>query len=882
MKKLLTLFAFLPLVVSAQVFDQFTDGDFTYNPEWVGHTNVFKIETSTTSLPASMVPVLRLNNDTATSGNTYFTYLSTANTMSITDSAEWQFWVKLALNPSNTGNNARFYIVSNQQDVTGSLNGYYVGIGESNDRLTFCVQNGNTTNVLITGTVADLNTTNNVIRVKVKKTTGGTWELYSDATGGEDFVLEGTAVNNDVTTTNWLGFFCKYTSGNSNKWYFDDIYAGSVIFDTIPPSIISVTAITSLLDVKFSEKVDPTTATDASNYVVDNGVGIPDYVAVDLVDQSLVHLSFNYSFSNSVLYNLEVCNIKDLAGNVMSCETEPFAFYLPQSFDILINEIMYDHDPAIQLPNVEYVELYNRSNFPITITNWTLHFGSNSKTIPAYTLMPQSYVILSYGNAMDIYGDNIPLFTNSNSLPSSNTLIKLVNETGQIIHHVTYNSNWFTDSYKANGGWSLELVDPSNPCAEASNWRASVDPKGGTPGTVNSVFGSNPDNTIPELLRAGVRPNQLDRVIVYFSEPLDSASIINRTKYNISNGIGMPSSVIPHGPVYNSATIVLPANTTIQNDVIYTLTVTDSVKDCAGNFIPINSSVLFAIPDEASAADLLINEVLSNPPTGGYDYVEVYNNSEKIIDLGNLVIASYDSIAGLVINQKNISDEIYLIFPGEYYCLTVDPEATKKLYYTENPKKFVKVPSMPSYNNDNGIVVVADKNNLIIDKFTYTASMHFSLLKTTKGVSLERISFNMPTEDKTNWHSASETSGFGTPAYKNSQYSEFLASDDPITISPEIFSPDNDGYNDILGISYKFKDPGYIANIIIYDSRGRQVKYLIRNALLGTEGSYAWDGITDSNEKAGIGIYIVYVEVFDLQGKAKHYKKSAVLAHKIN
>ena len=160
--------------------------------------------------------------------------------------------------------------------------------------------------------------------------------------------------------------------------------------------------------------------------------------------------------------------------------------------------------------------------------------------------------------------------------------------------------------------------------------------------------------------------------------------------------------------------------------------------------------------------------------------------------------------------------------------------------------------------------------------------MHFPLLKSYKGVSLERISFNAPTEDRTNWHSASETCGFGTPAYKNSQYSEFLSVDDPISINPEIFSPDNDGYNDVLGILYKFKDPGYVANITIYDSKGRQIKSLVKNALLGTEGNYIWDGITDDNERANIGIYIVYVEVFDLQGKTKHYKKTAVLGSKFN
>ncbi|HRS53104.1 MAG TPA: lamin tail domain-containing protein [Bacteroidales bacterium] len=877
MKKLIYLFTLLPLFLSAQVFEQFSDGDFTYNPIWTGDTAEFEISTSTI-IPAPLRPALRLK---APSGTTGMSYLSTPNTMSITDSVEWTFWVKLSLNPSSN-NNARVYLVSDQENVEGSLNGYYVGIGETNDRLTLCRQNGTNYNILITGTQANLNKSSNEVRVKVKKSTSGVWTLYSDTLGGTNFTVEGTATDNSITTTNWFGFYCKYTSSNVNNWFFDDFYAGSIQIDTIPPSINSILALApTLIDVKFSESVDPTSATTISNYTVDNGIGSPTFAAIDAVDASLVHLSFNYAFTTGQLYNITICNLKDLSNNVLQCETKSFAFYTPKAYDIIINEIMADPDPAVQLPNVEYIELYNRTNLPITLTNWKIYFGTSYKTLPAVTMAPNDYLILSYGNALDTYGNNVPLFTSASTLTNSGTTLMLKNESDQIIHSVTYSSSWYTDASKANGGWSLELVDPFNPCAEESNWKASIDPKGGTPGKVNSVKANNPDNQAPELLRAGVNASQPDRVVVYFSEPLNSASLSNKFKYTISNGIGNPASVIPIGIKYNSAILILPSNMTIQKDVIYKLTVSDSILDCAGNLIPINSSVLFAIPETASYNDIIINEVLSNPPTGGSDYVEVYNRSDKIIDLGTLMIASYDTLSSTIINANNISDEIYLMFPGDYYCLTTDPVAIKKLYYTSNPKGFIKMSSMPSYNNNKGIVVISDKSNTIIDKLTYSASMHFPLLKSTKGVSLERINFNVPTEEKTNWHSASENCGFGTPAYKNSQYTDYTPSDDPITINPEIFSPDNDGHNDVLGITYKFEEVGYMANIIIYDAKGRQVKYLAKNTYLGTEGSFTWNGITDDNEKANVGMYVIYVEVFDLQGKIKHYKKAAVLASKL-
>ena len=122
--------------------------------------------------------------------------------------------------------------------------------------------------------------------------------------------------------------------------------------------------------------------------------------------------------------------------------------------------------------------------------------------------------------------------------------------------------------------------------------------------------------------------------------------------------------------------------------------------------------------------------------------------------------------------------------------------------------------------------------------------------------------------------------GFGTPTYKNSQYSSFLYLEDPITILPEIFSPDNDGYNDVLNINYQFSVSGYIANVVIFDAKGRLIKTLIKNEMVGTKGGFIWDGIDENNQKALIGIYVVYIEVFDAIGNVKSYKKTAVLGGK--
>ena len=205
----------------------------------------------------------------------------------------------------------------------------------------------------------------------------------------------------------------------------------------------------------------------------------------------------------------------------------------------------------------------------------------------------------------------------------------------------------------------------------------------------------------------------------------------------------------------------------------------------------------------------------------------------------------------------------------------VYPEALK------NPGGFVKMSDFPSLSNDEGIVTLCNQSMDILDQMVYTDDMHFALLSNTEGISLERISFNRPSRDKTNWHSAAETVGYATPAVLNSQYSEAVTDDGAVSVSPEIFSPDNSGYNDVLNISYTFDEPGFIANISIYDNNGRRIRQLVRNALLGTTGTYSWDGTTDEGEKATIGIYIIYFEVYNAAGDLKRYKKAAVLAQRM-
>lgn len=196
---------------------------------------------------------------------------------------------------------------------------------------------------------------------------------------------------------------------------------------------------------------------------------------------------------------------------------------------------------------------------------------------------------------------------------------------------------------------------------------------------------------------------------------------------------------------------------------------------------------------------------------------------------------------------------------------------------TPNPLWFIPM-TLSSMTNTRGIIVLASKGHQITDMMIYEEDMHYALLTDKKGVALERLNYDRPTLDRNNWHSAARNAGFGTPGYKNSQFTMNVdAGENIIEVYPRIFSPDNDGVDDVLNISYEMESPGFTANLTVYDSRGRHIKTLYRSELLAMRGILTWDGTTDDYQKADMGIYIIFIELFEPGGTVKTYRKTAVL-----
>ncbi|MBY0543357.1 MAG: hypothetical protein K2P75_08125, partial [Sphingobacteriaceae bacterium] len=169
-----------------------------------------------------------------------------------------------------------------------------------------------------------------------------------------------------------------------------------------------------------------------------------------------------------------------------------------------------------------------------------------------------------------------------------------------------------------------------------------------------------------------------------------------------------------------------------------------------------------------------------------------------------------------------------------------------------------------------------------VDRFDYNDSMHLALLKNVKGVSLERVSFLKSANDFGNFKSAAQSTGFATPTYRNSQEEDINSLKNNVSLANKVFSPDGDGYEELLQIDYRFVDNGNIANVNIYTDKGILVRKLQRNTSVATAGNFIWDGLNDAGQKSKVGIYIIKFDAFALNGKTESFKQACVLAAKLN
>ncbi len=406
----------------------------------------------------------------------------------------------------------------------------------------------------------------------------------------------------------------------------------------------------------------------------------------------------------------------------------------PVAENLRITEIMYHpkYTGDANDPNTEFIELMNigvgsANDINLNLVQFTngIHF-----TFPNTALAAGDYVVLvADANA---FAAKYPSFsgviagTYTGRLENAGERIRLADAAGTEIHNFRYKDGWheITDG----DDFSLTLIDPNNPdpnsWGEKQSWDASTF-SGGSPGegddgmlpyyavVINEALAHSdgfPNDWI-ELYNATIGDINIGGWYLSDSDKNDA----NLMKYRIADGtiIGAgaymvftqdenfggaadsdPGRLDSFGLSKNGDMICL---TSAQAGV---LTGYRKVEDFGAsengvafgryynagtdsyNFVAMNSNTSGSLNDSPKVWDVVINEIMYNPPAGGsydndeYEYIEIYNRSGSTVDL-------FDSSG----NPWKFNNGIQYLFPpattlgaGEYLVVVKNPTAFSSRY----------------------------------------------------------------------------------------------------------------------------------------------------------------------------------------------------------
>ena len=802
-----------------------------------------------------------------------------------TQTVTWFFRLRHGYNPSSS-NRWGVYLGADadaeQMHPGGAVNGYLLGVncsGGTDDLLRLWkVSGGSNTELLNT----HVNWESGVgilhaATIKVTRTPSGEWTVYLDRSGGTDSLLNlGSAMGSEFRNLRYFGLYYNYTATKDMLLWLDDLSVdGLFVKDTVPPLVKKISVLTdSSIAVTFSEEVVLTAELAKEGFFIPAGSVHPDSAVI--ARQDSVVLFFPLKFPSALSFSLGAQGITDASGNVMLPASLPCFYYRVKLNDVCFSEIMFDPSPAVSLPEYEYLELYNRTPYDIDLAGWTLVAGNESKKFPGCLLRGYGYLLLCQGQAaskFSRYGAVLGLFTSSTFLTNSGECLLLKDGSSQVIAQVCYTPDWYGDDLKTEGGWSIENLDLDHPCSGAESWAATMNPAGGTPGKQNSVCHASTDQEPPLIL--SVFPVSESVLRITSSEPVCVSGKIPLGSLQVDHSIGVSLHDSVASPAFNE--IISAFNGIFVPDTMYQLKLRGNIPDCSGNYAE-RGSWYFAMPVPVDSLAIIFNEIMYQPLAGCPEWIELYNRSGHCFDLSGLELAIRGKDGMSIQSLTSLAAKGRLFFPGDYVVLTGNAKLLGECLPAAASGQIIEVSGMPALSDEGARLALLTKGLQVIDECAYDPGMQFDLLAGTQGISLERIDCNRPSLDRTNWHSAAAGCGYSTPGKLNSQQSQ--AGDGPgaLLVEPEVFSPDNDGTNDVVNILYRFDRAGWVANITVYNARGMFVRTLAGNVLMGGSGVYSWDGRDDAGQLAAPGIYIILLEAFHSSGGKVAHRKVCVLS----
>lgn len=475
---ILFILVLLPVCAFAQFTETFDGPEIDSNNPWKGDLSDFQI---TDDGWLSLV------------GDPDKKYSRLKISLPYSNNMEWKFDVKMTFTPSDP-NHIRFYLLTENLSLLGISSEYYIQIGSTKKTITLRrFRETEKAPVRIIEKELDVLKQNIVsLSVKVTLENSSLWSIYVREEGESTYTLLDTKEQKISSGIKYIesGLACHF-SKKVRGHFIDNIEISSNItpseeepenpdpeepvFPIVLPKLLSVQPLNLCeLQFTFDRPVDISEA-----WFMISEIGKADRIGyADEQMKTVVNTKYPEEMVAGINYTITYDGLTDMEGNKLVPFSEEFVLEgedggEAESGSILINEIMADPKGLEELPETEYVELYNTTENVLVLTDWQFSYGGKAKPMTTFEIPAKGYAVL-YRSGRDIVADpsavKVPLDNFPSALANTGKLLQLFDGDNNLIDEVTYE--------KATPAKSWER--------SSSGWHLSSDPRGGTPGSVNS------------------------------------------------------------------------------------------------------------------------------------------------------------------------------------------------------------------------------------------------------------------------------------------------------------------------------------------------------------------------------------------------------------
>ncbi|MDR2388192.1 MAG: lamin tail domain-containing protein [Tannerellaceae bacterium] len=752
MKQFLLLGLLLfPLQLFSQLHESFSGTEVTSANPWEGDTHKFRINDS---------GELQFTSPAGEAGSA-----SLCLPLSFRENMTWEMDVKLDFK-STDDNNLRIYVYASDT--------LYIQVGNNTRRVSLYGKDAkNNSKLRITGRKALLDEPYTFVSIRLTLKEGRIWTLYTRKEGEQGFYEEGSYKMSSVgdNPQALMIITCRYVKTRVSEYFIDNLKVTHDITEIPEPepepqpepkpneyANLEVVSVEDLDERKLQFVFDkPVRISEAVCEIENIGQARLEYGP----NQAVVNVCFPVPMEDGREYGVVITGLYDLDGKRIAAQAWDILYEkeLPapssgKPGQVLINEVMADPKGLRDLPETEYIELYNASETSVELNGWRFIYDGKKVTLGVLSLPPGGYAVLYRAGRpirVDEPGQGVDMAQFPAALSNAGKLLQLENAQGELIDELHYP--------KAHSGVSWER--------SGNNIYLSTDARGGTPGSRNSA------------------PKETEET-------------------------GETEETLP----------------------------------------------------DIEPGEVVFNELLPNPFSGGSEYIELYNRSSRTLPLQSLslTVLKQDGSFGASYPLAEVASPIDR---EGYALLTKDREGVASFYLLSSPASVYEL-KIPVLNNTSStLVLFRSRDSVVIDKITYSSHWHESLVNDAKGVALERINPDAGTQDANNWTSAASIAGYGTPGYRNSQFKDRENDDTSLGVSVPRLTAD--------GLYHIFchLPPGYWCRIYIYNAAGLMVAQVANHTSPGVSGEILWDGKSFEGQPLRTGIYIIFAELYHTDGIKK-------------